>query len=137
MLSNLIKSDVKLNCHVLLVNAIVTIFCYKVLFSPLFYLCHQVHLGFNVQFFFILYSDPDSGLASIHFALGETPRDVSHLDWVPLSPASFLTYIFEIPDGSYAWVKLRPVNNGKNNIIQLIIFFILIFNLKLILRFRD
>ena len=62
-----------------------------------------------------LYSDPDSGLASIHFALGETPRDVSHLDWVPLSPASFLTYIFEIPDGSYAWVKLRPVNNGKNN----------------------
>ncbi|XP_072033446.1 LOW QUALITY PROTEIN: uncharacterized protein [Amphiura filiformis] len=56
-------------------------------------------------------TDPESDLQSIHFALGQTPRDIAHLGWVDMPAVEFLSYVFQIPDGSYGWVKIRPVNN--------------------------
>ena len=65
-----------------------------------------------IPIYITLYSDRESGLASIHFAVGHTPRDVGLLDWIAFPPAEYLSHVFQIPDGSYGWVKLRPVNNG-------------------------
>lgn len=59
-------------------------------------------------------SDPGSGLSSISFGLGRSPRDVLVQDWrsIALEPSGMYQVSASVSNGVNVWVRVQVGNQG-------------------------
>lgn len=64
-------------------------------------------------FFFLYFSDPDSGLESNDLCFGHTTRDCDEMEWTRLTFNPNISYTKRLSNGIPIWIKIKAVNRGR------------------------